>query len=157
MNPLALSSASRFADVGPLALRLLAGIVMTAHGAQKLFEVGPAKFGSTLLADLGVPAPVFFGYVVTFVELIGGILLIIGLLSRLASLVLAFDLIVAIVLVKLEIGLIAAMGSPMPGAELDLSLIAAFLGVLFVGPGRFSVDYLLGLDRARDSVAPAVA
>jgi putative oxidoreductase len=157
MSALALSSASRFADAGPLALRLLAGIVMTAHGAQKLFTVGPAKFGSTLLADLGVPAPVFFGYVVTFVELIGGILLIVGLLSRLVSLVLAFDLVVAILLVKLKIGLIAPMGSPMPGAELDLSLIAAFLGVLFVGPGRLSVDYVLGLDRERSAAATAVA
>jgi uncharacterized membrane protein YphA (DoxX/SURF4 family) len=61
------------------------------------------------------------------------------------------------VLVKLEIGLIAPMGSAMPGAELDLALIATFLGVLFVGPGRLSVDYLVGLDRARDSAAPAVA
>jgi putative oxidoreductase len=157
MNPLAHSSVSRFADLGPLALRLLAGIVMTAHGAQKLFEVGPAKFGSTMLADLGVPAPTFFGYVVTFVELFGGIFLIIGLLSRLASLLLTFNLLVALVLVKLEIGLIAPMGSAMPGAELDLALIATFLGVLFVGPGRLSVDYLVGLDRARDSAAPAVA
>ena len=45
----------------------------------------------------------------------------------------------------------------MPGAELDLSLIAAFLGVLFVGPGRFSLDHLLGVDRARAADAPTVA
>lgn len=156
MNALTLTPLSRLADLGPLALRLLPGVVMTAHGLQKL-SAGPSSFGSTMLADLGVPAPVLFGYVVTFVELVGGILLLVGLLSRLASLALAFNLLVALLLVKTKIGLIAPMGAGMPGAELDLSLLAAFLGVLFIGPGRFSLDHLLGVDRRQRAVAPAPA
>jgi uncharacterized membrane protein YphA (DoxX/SURF4 family) len=45
-----------------------------------------------------------------------------------------------------NIGLIAPQGSG-TGAELDLALIAGFLVILLAGPGRFSLDYALGLDR----------
>ena len=85
-------------------------------------------------------------YVVMFVELVGGALLIVGLLSRLSALLLTIDLVVAILLVKLNVGLIAPQGSG-GGAELDLALIAGFLVILLAGPGRFSLDYALGIDR----------
>jgi putative oxidoreductase len=81
------------------------------------------------------------GYVVTFVELIGGVLLIVGLLSRLAALLLTIDLVV-----KVNVGLIAPQGGG-AGTELDLALIAGFLVVLLSGPGKPSLDYLLGLER----------
>jgi putative oxidoreductase len=83
--------------------------------------------------------------VVTLVELIGGILLIVGLLSRLAALLLTVDLVVALLLVKVNVGLIAPQGSG-AGAELDLALIAGFLVILFAGPGKLSIDHALGLE-----------
>ncbi len=85
-------------------------------------------------------------YVVTFVELVGGALLIVGLLSRLSALLLTIDFVVAILLVKLNVGLIAPQGSG-AGAELDLALIAGFLVILLAGRDRFSLDYALGIDR----------
>src|SRR5215210_2171557 len=112
----------RGAGYAPLVVRVLAGIVMAAHGLQKLTEFGPANFGGQALAGLGVPLPVFMGYVVTFVELIGGILLIVGLLSRLAALLLTIDLVVAILLVKVNVGLLSPLDGGV-GAELDLALI----------------------------------
>lgn len=48
--------------------------------------MGPANFGGDMLAGLGIPAPVALGYVVTFAELIGGLLLVVGLLTRFAAL-----------------------------------------------------------------------
>jgi len=63
---------------------------MFAHGWQKL-QGGPADFGQQVLANLGVPLPAFMGYVLTFTELFGGILLIIRLLSRLAALALTIN------------------------------------------------------------------
>ena len=81
---------------------------------------------------------------VTFVELIGGILLIIGLFSRLAALLLTIDLVVAILLVKVNVGFLSGGGGT--GAELDLALIAGFLVVLLAGPGKLSVDRALGLE-----------
>ena len=132
------------AGYAPLVVRVLVGIIMVAHGWQKL-QGGPANFGEGL-AGLGVPLPALMAYVVTFVELIGGILLIVGLLSRLAALLLTVDLIVAILLVKVNIGFLSPPQSQLPGAELDLALIAGFLVVLLAGPGRLSVDQALGYE-----------
>jgi putative oxidoreductase len=126
------SIASRLVDFAPLVARLIVGIIMATHGWQKL-SGGPANFGETFLANVGVPLPIFMAYVVTFTELIGGILLILGLLSRLAALALTIDLVMAMLLVS---GL----------AELELSLTAGFLVVLLAGPGKFSLDYALGIE-----------
>ncbi len=144
MRALFLQPVHRLAGFAPLVVRVLVGIIMAAHGLQKL-QGGPANFGQGALANLGVPLPVLMGYVVTFVELIGGILLIVGFLSRLAALLLTIDLVVAILLVKVNVGLIAAQGSG-TGAELDLALIAGFLVILLAGPGRLSVDHALGYE-----------
>ena len=144
MRALFLQPVHRLAGFAPLVVRVLVGIIMAAHGLQKL-QGGPENFGQGL-ANLGVPLPVLMGYVVTFVELIGGILLIVGLLSRLAALLLTIQLVVAILLVKINVGLIAPQGSG-TGAELDLALIAGFLVILLAGPGRLSLDYALGIER----------
>lgn len=145
MRALSLAPLARLAGLAPLLVRVIVGVIMAVHGWQKL-QAGPANFGQGLLASLGVPLPVFMGYFLTFLELIGGILLIVGLLSRLVALLLTIDLVVAILLVKINLGLIAPQGSP-PGAELDLALIAGFLVILLAGPGKISLDYVLGLDR----------
>jgi uncharacterized membrane protein YphA (DoxX/SURF4 family) len=75
--------------------------------------------------------------VATFVELVGGALLIVGLLSRLSALLLIIDLVVAILLLKVYVGLLSPPDGGI-GAELDLALIAGFLVILLAGPGRFS-------------------
>jgi putative oxidoreductase len=105
---------------------------MVVHGWQKL-SMGPANVGQGMLASLGVPLPIFMGYVVTFTEFFGGILLIVGLLSRLAAIALTIDLVVAMLLVS---GL----------GQLESSLIAGFLVVLLAGPGKLSLDYALGIE-----------
>ncbi|MFL5819381.1 MAG: DoxX family protein [Solirubrobacteraceae bacterium] len=138
------SSAGRLIDLGPLVLRVVLGALMFAHGYQKLTS-GPEGF-SHLLAELGVPAPAFMGYLVTYTELVAGALLVVGLLSRLAALALTIELVVAIVLVKANIGLIAGHGSG-AGAELDLAYLAGFLAILLAGPGRVSLDRLVGIER----------
>ena len=112
MRMLALSPLERLAGLAPLIVRVIVGVIMAAHGWQKLM---------------------------------GGILLIVGLFSRLAALLLTIDLSVAIVLVKVNVGLIAPPEAG-AGAELDLALIAGFLTILFVGPGRLSLDYVLGIE-----------
>jgi putative oxidoreductase len=122
------------AGYAPLVVRVLVGLIMFAHGLQKL-QGGPANFGQGL-AQLGVPLPELMGYVVTFVELIGGILLIVGLFSRVAALLLTINLVVAILLVKVNIGLLSPPDGSGVGAEV----------VLLAGPGRLSVDQALGYE-----------
>ncbi|MGH8900110.1 MAG: DoxX family protein [Egibacteraceae bacterium] len=139
-----MSSLGKLAGAAPVIVRVIVGVIMLAHGWGKLTGPGgPASFGAERLAALGVPAPVFFGYLLTFGEVLGGLALIVGLLTRLAAVLLTVDLVLAILLVKVRIGLIAQQGS---GAELDLALIAGFVTVALLGPGRPSLDHALGLE-----------
>ncbi len=137
---------TRGAPAVPLILRVVIGSIMALHGWQKLTQMGPANFGNNMLAGLGIPAPVLFGNVVTYIELIGGLMLIIGLGTRIVSILLTVILAVATVLVKTDLGIIAPMGSPLPGAELDLALIVGLISLVILGPGRLSADNALGID-----------
>ena len=156
MRALGLEPVARLAPLAPLAARVIVGVIMFVHGLQKLTQIGVSNFGQAL-SGFGVPLPGFMAYVVTFAELIGGALLIVGLLSRLAALVLTIDLVVAILLVKTGVGLIAPPGTPGAGAELDLALIAGLLVTLFAGPGKLSLDYALGLEREPEEGSPSRA
>ena len=84
-------------------LRIVIGIVFAAHGAQKLFQLGihgvAGFFGAA-----GIPLPLASATIVTFVEFVGGILLIAGLLTRWAAALNAFDMVVAILVVHLKNG-----------------------------------------------------
>lgn len=74
MRALSLPGLHRFTPLAPLVLRLIVGVVMAAHGVQKL-SGGPAAFGEGAIAPLGLPAPALLGWLVTLVELGGGIAL----------------------------------------------------------------------------------
>jgi putative oxidoreductase len=61
MRTLSLSPLSRLASLAPLAVRVIAGIIMLAHGWQKLTEMGPGNFGGQMLGGLGVPCRCLWG------------------------------------------------------------------------------------------------
>lgn len=144
MSALALPAFRRLSGLAPLVLRVVVGVVMAYHGWLKL-QGGPAGFAAGLLGPKGVPAPEFMAWVVTAVELIGGAMLVVGLLTRLVTLPIIGNMVGAIVLVKKDAGLIAPPGSG-AGLELDLLLLAGLIAILFLGPGRFSVDHQIRLD-----------
>lgn len=143
MRTVAVSRLGHLADLAPLALRLGVGTVFAWHGWQK-FTNDPATF-ATFLDSLGVPLPEVTAWLQTFAEGIGGLLLIVGALTRLTTLPLIGILVGAILLVKDEVGFIAPPGGG-AGAELDVSLLAGLVALLFLGPGRLSVDAALGLE-----------
>lgn len=144
MRALGLSPLHRLADLAPLALRLGLGLVFVVHGWSKLND-GPSGFAG-MLTGLGVAAPEPIAWLVTIAELVGGAMLLIGLLTRLVSLPLIALMIGAIALVKADVGIIAPGGAPMAGAELDIALLAGLVALLFIGPGRISVDSVLGIE-----------
>lgn len=122
-------------SLGLLVLRVVVGAIFAAHGAQKIFEFTlPGTIGS--FAGMGVPLPEIAGPVVAFVELIGGILLILGLLTRPVAILLAIDMIVALIAVHLPAGLWVGDG----GYEFVAVLGAAALALALTGAGRFSLD-----------------
>jgi putative oxidoreductase len=135
----------RLGGVVPVVVRLIVGVIMAAHGLQKL-NAGIPKFATVTLVPLGIPYADVMAYVVTLTELIGGVLLVVGLLSRLSALALLIELATTLTLVKSHVGLIAppARGA---GAELDLALLAGLVTILLAGPGILSLDYLLRVER----------
>ncbi len=127
-------------SVGLLLLRVFVGFGLAAHGYTKFFgEKGIAGFAG-FLASLGVPKPETAAYVSATTELVGGILVGIGLLTRLAAAPLAFNMFVAAFTAHRASYFIT--NNP-PGMEYALNLGVVFLAIVLTGPGRFSVDYRL--------------
>ena len=129
----------------PVVLRVTLGVIMAAHGWQKLSD-GPAGFGG-MLDGLGFPLPTFFAWVTALAELFGGLALIAGLFTRLAALGFVVLLGLATILVKVDIGFLTPAEAALPGAEFDLALIAGMVGLALLGPGTLSVDQAIGVER----------
>jgi uncharacterized membrane protein YphA (DoxX/SURF4 family) len=93
----------------PLALRTVIGIVMAAHGWQKV-QQGVGEFAG-FVESLSIPFPTFTAYAVTALELGGGILLILGLATRQWALLIGVEMVLTTILVKVDVGLIADGGA----------------------------------------------
>lgn len=138
--------AHRFRSAAPSVVRVVAGAVMAVHGIDKLVD-GPAGFGA-FLGSMEVPAPTATGWAVAVGETLGGLLLVLGLLSRLTALLLTVHLCVAIALVNADTGFMTPQQGPAAGAgaEFPLMMTAAFLVVLLAGPGPLALDRSLGIE-----------
>jgi putative oxidoreductase len=132
-------------DAGMLALRVGAGALMSWHGWSKL-DGGISNFRG-FVESLNLPVPGLLAYAVTFLELVGGIMLIVGVLTRLPALLLALEMLLTGSVVKLTKLNVPLFASDTVGAELDFLFMSAFLAIALVGPGRWSLDYVLGIER----------
>lgn len=140
-------------------IRLVVGLVVFfPEGIQKL--VFPEILGAGRFANIGIPFPQIMGPFVGMVEIICGVLVILGLLTRLAAIPLMVIMIVAIVSTKLPILLghelwifhlpkLARYGfwSMMHEARDDFGMLLASLYLLIEGGGKWSLDALLSRDR----------
>ena len=125
-----------------LPLRLGAGVIFAAHGAQKLFGwFGGYGLEGTAgwMASIGLEPGLLMAAMAGSAEFFGGVFLIIGLLVRPAALVLAVTMLVAIVIVHLENGLFMSNN----GYEFGLALLVISLGLVFRGGGSLSADRAL--------------
>jgi len=156
MQPLS-SSFGRAADFGPLLMRVGIGAAFATHGWLK-FNGGVDNFAG-FLDSLGVPLPDLVAWLQIMAEGIGGLLLIAGLFTRFVVLPQIGILVGAILMVKSGLGFVATDGSP--GFSYEIALMAGLLGLLFMGPGRYSLDAVLGLEGSSKAVRatpqPAVA
>lgn len=116
-----------------LVVRLALGAVMFDHGYHKVF--GGLHHHAQFVASLGLPA--WLGYVSSFTEFFGGLLLLLGLLTRFAALAVCIDLSVAIWKVHFHNGLIGNGGS-----ELPLALAALAFALIFFGAGPIAFDHI---------------
>ena len=125
-----------------LPLRVIAGIIFAAHGAQKLF----AWFGGygldgtgQWMESIGITPGYLMAMMAGSAEFFGGLLLIIGLLTRPAALLLAFTMLVAIFSVHIDNGLFMSNN----GYEFGLALFAISIALMIQGAGKYSIDNIL--------------
>lgn len=125
-------------DLGLAILRVVLGVIFIAHGAPKLF--GGVDGFAGFLGSLGVPLPLAFAWLVALLEFFGGLSLIIGFLVAPLALLLASEMLAAIILVHAERGFYVVGFPPNGGIEFNLLLMVSLLVLVFGGPGLAAID-----------------
>jgi putative oxidoreductase len=120
----------KLSQYGPLSIRILAGIAFISHGLPKLSNVtGTEHFFAN---SIGLPASMALP--IGLLEVVGGIALLVGILTRIASILFILEMIGATITAKLSKGFVG-------GYEFDLLLMAIAISLLLTGPGRVSVEW----------------
>ncbi|MFU8779616.1 MAG: DoxX family protein [Kiritimatiellia bacterium] len=122
------------ANLAYLALRIFVGIAMFTHGIGKLTG-GPDSWRGLgrVMGSVGIPGPaVFWGFMAAFAESIGAVLLTVGLLTPVASFLIAVTMTVAV--------FVAHAGDPFSTRELGLMFLFTAVLFMFKGAGSYSVD-----------------
>lgn len=134
-------------QLAPLFLRLIIGYGFIAHGFVKLSR-GPAGF-EKLLTQTGVPLPHLTSWVVPFIELLGGLMIIAGAFIFFVAVPLIGTMLVAMLTIQLKFGFssvntigLTPSGPKFgpPGYEINLLYIAGLISLMLSGAGSFSVD-----------------
>jgi putative oxidoreductase len=135
------------ARYGLAILRIVLGIAMLVHGWSKL-SGGVDNVAGFFGGMLGIPAPGLMAWVVTIVELGGGILLVVGFLTQIAGLLIALDMLGAILFAYLLRGA-PFIENGQISWEKEAVVAAAALCLALSGPGAWSVDDVVAENRTR--------
>ena len=125
----------KYRNTGLLILRIGLGVMMMVHGLPKIID-GPTGWeglgGSMKLVGIDF-LPIVWGFLAAISEGLGGFLLILGLFFRPVNMMLVFTMIIA-ALVHF------AKGEGVSGASPAIELGIVFLSLIFIGPGKYSVN-----------------
>ena len=122
-------------------IRLMVGGVFLAEGIQKFLF--PSALGVGRFIKIGIPAPEIMAPFVGGVEIVCGILLLLGLCTKLASIPLLIDIVVAIVSTKVTILVKSGFWSMVHEARTDFSMLLGLIFLLIVGAGAWSIDRMI--------------
>jgi putative oxidoreductase len=120
-------------------VRIVVGIMFLMHVSTK-FKLGADAVAANVFAKNGLEPAMIWAYVVMFIELVGGVCLIIGLFTRFVAAVLAIEMLIALVFVHLPKGYAAGGG----GYEYVLLIGAVCFAIAIRGGGPYSIDRFLG-------------
>jgi putative oxidoreductase len=118
-------------DAALLILRVVLGVIMIYHGWPKVTNLGGVIEGFT---GMGIPLPAVAAVFAAVAEVGGGLLMLIGVLTDIAGLAFAIDMLGAIIFVHAKNG----FGVDKGGIEWPLALMAMALAIALAGPGRFA-------------------
>ncbi len=145
-------------SVALLIARLTLGVVLFAHGAQKVFGWfgGYGVSGTAGYFQNTLGAPAILAYIGVFAELVTSILLLFGVSTGLAALIVIAQMLAAIYLSHAKDGFFMNYFGQLPagreGFEYNIVLIGLALVLLFAGAGRYSLDANWGLDFVRNTI-----
>ncbi|MBS9373519.1 DoxX family protein [Rhodococcus sp. B50] len=125
-------------DIGILIARLVLGVIFLVHGLQK-FNTWGYEGTKAGFEGMGVPAPAISAFVATWIEILGGLALILGVLVPVFGVLLFLLMLGAFFIVHVENGIYVGDG----GFELVAALGAGALLLAAVGAGAFSIDRVL--------------
>ncbi len=126
----------RFQGLGAFVMRVALGVIMVSYGYTKIIPKDALYNFSHMV--LRMHLPLWLGYVAAFTEFFGGMLLIVGLLTRVAAFMTACDMAVAIVKVHLHGGLLGPNSFALPLALLSIALMLVFTGCGWLGLDDFA-------------------
>jgi len=130
-------------------VRLAVGAVFLSEGVQKFLF--PVELGAGRFAKIGIPAPDVLAPFVGAVEIVCGLLILAGLLTRLAAVPLIIDMLVAISTTKIPLLLKSGFWAAAHEARVDFAMLLGLLFLLAAGAGPLSADARLSTDPgARD-------
>lgn len=126
----------RLQPLGLLALRVIVGVIMIAHGYSKVFHGGFAAHAQHV-SNMGLPG--WLGYLSSITEFFGGMALIAGLLTRFVSLAIICDMAVAIWKIHWKNGMFGR-----GGYEFPLTLLTVAFALVLFGAGPIAIDAIIG-------------
>jgi putative oxidoreductase len=119
-------------DYGLLPIRIIAGLTYIVHGLPKFLDVSG---GYGFFESVNLPPELFVP--IALLEVVGGLAILLGILTRIASALLIIEMLGAILMVKLSKGFIG-------GYEFELLLISICISLVILGPGKISIEnYIL--------------
>ena len=125
-------------DIALLVLRVVVGVIMSAHGLQKVFGVfggsGMEAF-TGMIKGMGFTPPLVWAWIAALSELIGGIFLVLGIMPRLSAFMIGAVMVVAIAKVHGANGFFMMKG----GYEYQLLLLASCVSLILSGGGKLSI------------------
>ncbi|MGV8962955.1 MAG: DoxX family protein [Candidatus Saccharimonadaceae bacterium] len=122
-------------------IRLMVGVVFLSEGIQKF--IFPAIRGAGRFEKIGLPSPEFLGTFVGTFEIVCGALILIGLLTRLASIPTLTIMLVAIATTKVEVLTNDGFWEMMHASRTDWAMLLGSLFLIIKGGGRYSMDWFI--------------